>query len=144
MHKYKFLDVIGQGEFGTVFKCQRVKSDDFVAIKEFKKGANGTAQVDNVIFASSAKEYEILKALQHENIIGYIEAFHRKKVVYIVLEYMECNLKDVFKGLIVPLYIELISVFLYQLTRAIEFCHSKGYLHRDIKPQVINDITTRI
>ena len=36
MYRYQILDVLGQGTFGQVVKCQNLKTKDLVAIKVIK------------------------------------------------------------------------------------------------------------
>lgn len=53
----------------------------------------------------------------------------------IAFEYLEEDLKkylDENRGYISP---PILKSFLYQLLRAIEYCHKKSVLHRDLKPE---------
>jgi len=77
----------------------------------------------------------ILNALKQENIIGLKDVFRRKGRLFLVLEYMECNLLQVIEANPTGLPAESVRMLMYQLVKAITWCHHNQIVHRDIKPE---------
>ena len=80
------------------------------------------------------REIDVLKMSQHPNIVGLIDLFENTDYYYIVLEYMKG--KDLFD------YIEYrefnikeprVKQLAYQIVIALQFLHSYGIVHRDLK-----------
>jgi cyclin-dependent kinase-like len=84
---------------------------------------------------TALREVRILKQLKHENIVNLLEVFRRKGKLYLVFEYIERSLLQALEespGGISPVGVKRL---IYQLVRALDFCHSHGIIHRDIKPE---------
>ncbi len=74
---------------------------------------------------------------QHPNIVPFIKAGYEGKTPYMVLQYVESR---TLRDLILyrePLLTENVMVFIRQLANVIQFVHSRGFLHLDIKPENI-------
>lgn len=63
------------------------------------------------------------------------EAFRRKAKLYLVFEYVEKNLLEVLEEKPAGLDPQTVKLFIYQLVKAIAFCHNSNVIHRDIKPE---------
>jgi serine/threonine protein kinase len=63
------------------------------------------------------------------------EAFRRKSKLYLVFEYVEKNLLEVLEEKPAGLDPQTVKLFIYQLVKAIAFCHNSNVIHRDIKPE---------
>jgi serine/threonine protein kinase len=81
--KYKIESkILGSGAFGKVFMATSVVDKNFkVAIKVISKKKLDD-EVDQL-----KDEIEILKKLDHPNIIKYYETYENSKYLYIVMEY---------------------------------------------------------
>lgn len=81
--KYKIeTNILGSGAFGKVFLASSVADADFkVAIKVISKKKIGD-EIDQLL-----DEINILKSLDHPNIVKYYETYENQKYMYIVMEY---------------------------------------------------------
>ncbi len=83
------------------------------------------------------RELEIIKSLDHPNIIKFYEVYHDQMFFYIVMEYCDggelyeriCNLR-VFRE-------RDVSIIMEKLFGALAHMHNKDVTHRDLKPENI-------
>jgi cyclin-dependent kinase-like len=91
------------------------------------------------------REAKILKKLKHENIVNLIEAFRRKGKLYLVFEYVEKNLLEVIDETPNGIPPEMVQKYVYQLIKAIIFCHHNNIMHRGnpsgIKEAKVTELT---
>lgn len=130
MNKYEQLSVAGEGTYGVVLKCKHKDSGETVAIKKFKE----PDQDDDEAKRLTQREINILQILAHENIVQLKEVFRQKGILYLVFEYMEKCLVDVLEANPGGVGLETTCVLTFQLARALEHCHQRHIIHRDIKP----------
>lgn len=138
---YDVLSVIGSGSFGT---CYRVRNK--INQKEFVWKAIGYGDMLEENKQLLVSEVNLLSKLKHPNIVRYYDHIIHKQssTLYIIMEY--CSGGDLYrvikKCLDSDFYIEELFIWriLYQISSALELCHSKcavTVLHRDIKPENI-------
>lgn len=130
MNKYEIMGVVGEGAYGVVLKCRNKETKEIVAIKKFKEGDD-----DENVKKTTLREVKMLKSLKHENIVFLIEAFRRKTKLFLVFEYAEKNLLEVLEDNPRGLSSGEVRNYIYQLVKAVTFCHDKNIIHRDIKPE---------
>ena len=127
--EYDLKEKLGEGAYGCVYKVQQKATNYLRAVKAIKK-----KHVDSTEFYN---EIEVLKALDHPNIIKLFDCYQDKSYYYMVEEY--CSGGDLFD------YIQKEKFFterkagtiFNQLLSAVNHLHKKRIVHRDLKPENI-------
>uniref|UniRef100_H3D2G6 non-specific serine/threonine protein kinase n=1 Tax=Tetraodon nigroviridis TaxID=99883 RepID=H3D2G6_TETNG len=129
MNTYHFLELVGEGSYGRVFKGRKMYSGQVVALKLIPKVGRSEKELLNL-----KREIEIMRGLQHPNIIQLFDSFETKTEVVIVTEYAEGQLYQVLEddGKLSETQVREIAC---QLASALYYLHSHRILHRDMKPQ---------
>ena len=125
---------IGYGAFASVWKCTHKRTGDERAVKILLKAGIPQKDIDSrAVF----NEVEILKTLDHPNIVKVFEYFEDDCNYYILMEY--CAGGDLFDKLQqTRQFTEVQAVkIMKKLFSALNYLHSKGVIHRDLKPENI-------
>lgn len=132
-NRYRILKILGVGGMAIVFEAYDVIEKKTVAVKMLKDDiANDIQQVRRFVNESKA-----VAMLSHPNIVKIYNISVRSDIKFIVMEYIEgITLKDYMTKRGVLSFNEITS-YTEQILRALEHAHSKGVVHRDIKPQNI-------
>ncbi|GLC47553.1 hypothetical protein PLESTB_000000500 [Pleodorina starrii] len=131
MEEYEYLETLGEGAYGFVWKCTERASGKLVAVKGFKQ-----AHVDPKIMRVVIREIRVLQALQHPAIIPLMDAFQSKSGrVYMVFPYVGRSvfheLREHYpKGIPEP----RLTMLVWQMVQALVYMHRRKVVHRDIKP----------
>ena len=130
---YELLNYIGKGGFGRVYKVRHKLSNQFRAMKIIKCKADNPHSNSTEIL----KQINILKTLDHPNIIKIYEFYSTDKYIYIINEL--CTGGELFNKIVeVKYFTESTACFIMrQLLSAVAYCHDKGVIHRDLKPENI-------
>jgi len=139
---YERVGIIGEGGFSQVIKVRRKNTNEYRAMKIIKKISVNPEFNEVNIF----DEINILKKLDHPNIIKIFEFFQDSINFYLITEL--CEYGDLFENLIDtnddvnPLFTENIAgKIMKQLLSAIIYLHSQNIIHGDLKLEniLIND-----
>lgn len=132
MQRYTVTSPLGNGNYGTVYKAYDTKSNIHVAMKKYKIEDNSQG-----IQSTTLREISILHRLRHPNIVELKDVIKRTddNRMYVVYECMDMDLKKYMDATAGPLDPELICSYTFQMLTALEFCHMKAVMHRDLKPQ---------
>ncbi|MEW6005830.1 MAG: serine/threonine-protein kinase [Stygiobacter sp.] len=130
---YEFLEYIGEGGMGIVYKAQDLNLDRKVAIKVIQPGKSNFPQT----FKKFRKEAKNQAKLIHPNIVtihGLIEIYSS---IGIVMEFVDGEeLSSIIKRK-QKLDYNFTKNILLQVLDGLDFAHSHGIIHRDIKPSNI-------
>jgi p21-activated kinase 1 len=122
---YRNLVKIGQGASGGVYTAYEVGSNMCVAIKQM----NLEQQPKKELIIN---EILVMKGSKHKNIVNFINSYLLKGDLWVVMEYMEGgSLTDVVTHSIMTE--GQIGAVCRETLQGLEFLHSKGVIHRDIK-----------
>lgn len=131
---YQMIRVLGQGGMGSVMLARSIKDGRAVAIKTLLP----EVAVSEQSLKRFMREIEVSANLQHPHIVSYIEHGTHNGIVYLVSEYVAgmdaAKLAKLQGGKLN--YQEVITI-IEQTLSALDFAHSRGFVHRDIKEQNI-------
>ncbi|XP_068126071.1 cyclin-dependent kinase-like 5 isoform X2 [Hyperolius riggenbachi] len=130
MNKFEVLGVVGEGAYGVVLKCRHKETKEIVAIKKFKD-----SEENEEVKETTLRELKMLRTLKQENIVELKEAFRRRGKLYLVFEYVEKNMLELLEEMPNGVSPEKAKNYIYQLIKAIHWCHKNDIVHRDIKPE---------
>ncbi|XP_056132216.1 cyclin-dependent kinase-like 5 isoform X2 [Lampris incognitus] len=130
MNKFEVLGIVGEGAYGVVLKCRHKETNEIVAIKKFKD-----SEENEEVKETTLRELKMLRTLKQENIVELKEAFRRRGKLYLVFEYVEKNMLELLEELPNGVPLEKVRSYIYQLIKAIHWCHKNDIVHRDIKPE---------
>ena len=131
---YDMVRVLGRGGMGCVMLARHQQTGETVAIKTLLP----EVAVSDQALRRFMREIDVAAALKHPHIVRFIDRGTNKGVVYLVTEFVEgadaAKLADG-RGGRLP-YREAVKIISQSLD-ALEYAHSQGYIHRDIKDQNI-------
>jgi len=124
--KYRIIEPLGSGGFGTVYLAEDTWIDKRVAIKiPHRQGLD---------FGELLREPRLLASLNHPNIVTVITAEKQDNVFFIVMEYVP---GETLETIIVNRgALELTQALDYtcQIANAVDHAHKQGVIHRDLRP----------
>lgn len=129
-------DCVGRGAFGSVYRALNWSTGETVAIKQVRLADLPRSEL-NVIM----QEIDLLKNLNHPNIVKYHGFVKSYESLYIILEYCENgSLHSICKNF-GKFPENLVSLYTAQVLQGLLFLHEQGVIHRDIKGA--NILTTK-
>jgi MAP/microtubule affinity-regulating kinase len=130
--EYKLCKTLEKGKFGVVKLGKHIVTGDKVAIKVIDKLQQKQRTLDEML-----KEADIMKRLDHHNIIKVHEIIDTENTFYIIMEYASNG--DLFSCLDCGRMDETEAKEKFQqIISAVRYCHEeKNVIHRDLKPDNI-------
>lgn len=132
LERWTLVEKMGDGAFSNVYRA-RDNNNQYpeVAIKVVRKFEMNSSQRANIL-----KEVQIMRQLDHPNIVKLIDFSESRQYYYIVLEL--CPGGELFHQIVRLTYFseDLSRHVILQVAKALEYLHEEaGVVHRDIKPE---------
>lgn len=134
LERWELLEKMGDGAFSNVYRARDRQGDaGEVAIKVVRK-----FEMNNMQRANILKEVQIMRQLDHPNIVKLVDFSESRQYYYIILELAPGG--ELFHQIVRLTYFseDLSRHVIVQVAKALEYLHEeKGVVHRDIKPENI-------
>ena len=124
--KYKVISRLGDGSYGTVYLAMNLFSRTNVAMKKINKVKEN--EIDEMEIKN---EIDILKKLDHPNIVKILEFYSTEKAYYIITDYCSCG--ELYNQIKHQYTENQLAVLFYQLFSGLCYLHANNIVHRDLK-----------
>ncbi len=126
---YELIREIARGGMGVVYEAKNMDTQKIVALKTIIAGeAAASADIERF-----QREAQLAKELNHPNIVKVLDVGKDDNIHYFTMDYIEgVSLAGYIKKNRLPVR-KSVKLFL-QICDGLGYAHSKGIIHRDIKP----------
>ncbi|KAI0292680.1 hypothetical protein B0F90DRAFT_1920254 [Multifurca ochricompacta] len=136
LNDYQLGDSLGKGAFGQVYRALNWATGETVAVKEIQLSNIPKGELGQIM-----SEIDLLKNLNHPNIVKYKGFVKTPEFLYIILEFCENgSLHNICKRF-GKFPENLVAVYVSQVLEGLLYLHDQGVIHRDIKGA--NILTTK-
>ena len=135
--RYELTELVGEGGMADVYRAVDVLDNRAVAVKILKQEYSESEEFQRRF----RDESKAIAMMSHPNIVKIYDMGFSDKMQYIVMEFIDgITLKDYIDSEHVLNWKDAVH-FVIQILRALQHAHSRGIVHRDIKPQNIMLLT---
>lgn len=131
--KYRIDSVLGKGAMGTVYKAFDPHIARVVALKTIRLELLGDEQHEHLI-SRFKNEAQAAGRLSHPNIVAVYDYGEDAGSAYIAMEFVDGKPLNQLLQTHPPRRLALALCWMRQLLQALEYAHSRGVVHRDVKP----------
>jgi serine/threonine protein kinase len=128
--EYIVLDRLGRGGMGEVLKAEHRRMSRTVALKVISSDAMNDADAARRF----QREVQAAARLIHTNIVTAFDASEHEGIHFLVMEYVEGRDLAAILHDLGALPVATAVDYIAQAARGLAYAHSKGVVHRDIKP----------
>jgi len=130
IHDFRVVSILGKGGMGVVYKCEDLKLSRYVALKELGSSLSN----DSDFVRRFRQEAHIQAQLSHSNITTLYSYFEENGHYYMALEFAKGKtLKALIKET-GPIPEQRTLKIINNVLDALQYAHSHGVIHRDVKP----------
>lgn len=127
---YLFLEQVGQGGFGNVYRAEHRQMKREVAIKIFECNLNR----DSRMIPRFEREMKVVGMLDHPGVVRAFDAGRKEGMWFIVMEFLEGWTLGEISRKIGPFPMAEACSLMREASLALEYAHGNGLIHRDVKP----------
>lgn len=144
LNKYRLIEEIGRGGMGVIYLAEDIRLGRQVAIKELVLNRTIQGKERDDIISRFQREARTTSTLNHPNIVTIFDVGEDQRRHFISMEYLPGKtLKDYLEENHNFMLDEIIDIFI-QVASALDHAHSKGVIHRDIKPDNVKVLQDQI
>ncbi|KAH1500543.1 hypothetical protein LV164_007599 [Aspergillus fumigatus] len=133
---YQLGDCLGRGAFGSVYRALNWNTGETVAVKQIKLADLPKSELRVIML-----EIDLLKNLDHPNIVKYHGFVKSAETLNIILEYCENGSLHSISKNFGRFPENLVGLYMSQVLHGLLYLHEQGVIHRDIKGA--NILTTK-
>ena len=135
-YRYQVIDNVGNGAFGSCYKCLDHKKNRIVAVKIIKNQENLKKQ--SIVEVNLLRHLNSKDPLDKKNIVKLLDDFVFRSHHCLVFELLSMNLYSFLKNNnFAGFQIRLVQRFAMQLLISLHFLEQESIVHCDIKPENI-------
>eukprot|EP01016_Furgasonia_blochmanni_P055827 TRINITY_DN9404_c0_g1_i7.p1 TRINITY_DN9404_c0_g1~~TRINITY_DN9404_c0_g1_i7.p1 ORF type:complete len:557 (-),score=52.58 TRINITY_DN9404_c0_g1_i7:651-2321(-) len=127
---FQIITVLGRGSYGEVMMVRKVDTGQQFAMKIIDKNFLSKEKKQYQVYV----EREVLTKLRHPNVIKLYYSFQDRHKLYFVVELMDGGEFSDYLRVHRKLEKDQIRFYAAEITNILEYLHSKGIAHRDLKP----------
>ena len=131
---YEVIRLIGSGGMANVYLASNTNLNRYAALKIVKKDAFSEAEYETIRLRFLA-ECQNLAQLNHPNIVKIYDAGDYESSPYLIMELLDGNTLRILTG--AQMSAPTAASLLLPIADALAYMHSKGLIHRDVKPSNI-------
>ncbi|KAI0075090.1 kinase-like protein [Panus rudis PR-1116 ss-1] len=128
LNAYQLGDSLGKGAFGQVYRALNWATGETVAVKEIQLSNIPKSEIGQIM-----SEIDLLKNLNHPNIVKYKGFEKTREYLYIILEFCENGSLHAICKRFGKFPEPLVAVYISQVLEGLAYLHDQGVIHRDIK-----------
>jgi tRNA A-37 threonylcarbamoyl transferase component Bud32 len=132
--RYEILEELGRGAMGIVYKGRDPKLGRLTAIKTIRFTDDFDEDQVEKIKEQFYREAEVVAKLSHPNIVTIYDVGEDLELSYLAMEYLEGESLEKYAERGSLLAIRKCLDVVAQVCDALDYAHSRGIVHRDVKP----------
>jgi serine/threonine-protein kinase len=127
---YQIEQVLGKGGMGIVYRARQLSSGETVAVKTILPHA----RVGEVALLKFVREADTLRRLDHPGIVKFRDSGIAAGTVWFAMEFVPGDDAQKIGNATKPMPVGRAVRWVVQMLEALAHAHSKGFVHRDVKP----------
>jgi serine/threonine-protein kinase len=131
--KYRIDSILGKGAMGVVYKAFDPFIERVVALKTIRKELFSDSQQADLI-SRFKNEAQAAGRLNHPNIVMVYDYGEDDDSAYIAMEFVDGTPLNTLMVPDKPSALPRVTAWMSDLLQALEYAHSRGVVHRDVKP----------
>lgn len=132
--RYRITGELGRGAMGVVYRAEDPTIGRTVAIKTIRLTDTASEQEKKFLRDRLFREARAAGILNHPGIVTIYDIYEESDICYVFMEYVDGPALEKLMMGPEPIHRDLLIKVIEGTAEALDFAHSKGIVHRDIKP----------